>query len=172
MLDDFALRSSWALIGFVVGAAVGFIVRQGLLMIERRTHPEREAEREKLDMWDYLRVTLGLLLLAMGVYATVITAVTSAAQHAEVECQGRANAAIATGLQQRGSASHALTLAQKQIIVAQKTLLTQTATTPEQGRAAVAAYLQALEANGAALDQVDAAQTANPFVVPNCDGGG
>jgi hypothetical protein len=157
----------WTFGGIIVGFVIGFVVR-GIVVrrapaalvtedgaeapLPPPSSPAPRATPARLARMDVLRAVLGVALLVLVGY-------TVWQQTSEATCQHAANQTFQAALALRAEAA-------RQSNDAQRTFLTSLArpdATPADKAAAMARYLDALNAQ-------DAAQAANPLVVRDCGG--
>lgn len=153
MTDYISSASLWSLAGLVVGFVIGFITRGVLMRHDPTEPPPRPRKARRFDLSDTARIVVGFMLLGLVGYFVY-------AQQTETACQRDANRAFDAAFAERGQASHESTVAQRVFLRVEL----DPAATPAARAQAGSDYL-------AALDRLDAAQTAHPLNVPICGGG-
>lgn len=157
----------WVVIGIAIGVVIGFVAHgkraqpaEATAPITYPTAAEPATPRgrpSRLQVSDGLRTALGLLMLGLVGFTVYQGYASSAAVRALGQCETDANRSFQEALASRSAAAKASNDAQRLFL----TSLSQPGITPERRAAAMATYLDALNAQ-------DRAQDANPLVVRDC----
>jgi uncharacterized membrane protein len=144
-------QALWGLAGLVVGFVLGRFSRTAAVTADPDI-PKGIAMPARATRADNL---IGIIVAGLAVISVVVAAFTITRQQNAVECQTTFNLAFTDALTQRTEAA-------TEERAAQRTLLTTQATTPEERRAGLDRYLQA-------LDRADNRREENPLPLrPRC----